>query len=159
MGKEELNDSTDLNGWLESWKKTYRVREKRLCCEAELMMFVRQLSRLGSSNYQACVRDINDRIYWIWTNLDSSLRLNQKKDWQRKKRKVKAGKNWNNKWQPCLLWQLMDLLFSNLLLFDHQKYQSVLDLSKIRQDQCLFIIFEIAKHGWIVISWRLFLAD
>ena len=32
--KEALNDFTALNGWLESWKKTYGVREKRLCGEA-----------------------------------------------------------------------------------------------------------------------------
>ena len=49
--------------------------------------------------------------------------------------------------------------FLNPLLFGDQKYHNGLDLSRIRQDQCLFIIFQIAKHEWIVISWRPFMAD
>ena len=35
LGKEELNDFTASNGWLESWKSTYGVNEKRLCGEAD----------------------------------------------------------------------------------------------------------------------------
>ena len=35
LDKEELNDFTASNGWLESWNKTYGVREKRLCGEAD----------------------------------------------------------------------------------------------------------------------------
>ena len=30
LGKEELNDFSASNGWLESWKSTYGVKEKRL---------------------------------------------------------------------------------------------------------------------------------
>ena len=29
--KEELNDFTASNGWVESWRKTYGLRRKRLC--------------------------------------------------------------------------------------------------------------------------------
>ena len=35
MDKEQLNDFTALNGWLESWKKTYGVGEKTLCEEVD----------------------------------------------------------------------------------------------------------------------------
>ena len=76
-----------------------------------------------------------------------------------KKSKVKAEKNRNNEWKSCLLWQLMIFLFLNPLLFGDKKYHGMLDLSKIRQDQCLFIISEIAKHEWTVTSWELLLAD
>ena len=46
-----------------------------------------------------------------------------------------------------LLCQLMVLLFSNPLLFGDQKYHGVLDLSKIRQDQCVLIDFKLVKYG------------
>ena len=35
LDKEELNDFTASNGWLESWMKTCEVRENRLCGEAD----------------------------------------------------------------------------------------------------------------------------
>ena len=35
LGKEELNDFTTSNGWLEGWKSTYGVKEKRLPGEAD----------------------------------------------------------------------------------------------------------------------------
>ena len=35
LGKEELNDFTASNGWLESWKSTHGVKEKRLSGEAD----------------------------------------------------------------------------------------------------------------------------
>ena len=35
LNKDELNDFITSNAWLESWKKTYGVREKRLCGEAD----------------------------------------------------------------------------------------------------------------------------
>ena len=35
MDKEKLNDFTASNGWLENWKKTYGVREKRLYGETD----------------------------------------------------------------------------------------------------------------------------
>ena len=63
LDKEEINDFTASNGWLESWKKTYGVREKRLW--EKLMTFLRQLPRLGSSDYQNCVNDMNYKIYRI----------------------------------------------------------------------------------------------
>ena len=34
LGKEELNDSAASNRWLESWKKTYGVREKKVICRS-----------------------------------------------------------------------------------------------------------------------------
>ena len=41
----------------------------------------------------------------------------------------------------------MVLLFLNPLLFGDQKYHGVLDLSKIRQDQFLLVVFKLAKRG------------
>ena len=35
LGKDEFAGFTASNGWLDSWKQIYRVREKRLCGEAE----------------------------------------------------------------------------------------------------------------------------
>ena len=35
LDKEEFADFTALKGWLDSWKQTYGVREKRLCGEAD----------------------------------------------------------------------------------------------------------------------------
>ena len=35
LGKEELNDFSASNGWLESWKSTYGLIEKRLCSEVD----------------------------------------------------------------------------------------------------------------------------
>ena len=35
LGKEEFAGFTASNGWLDSWKQTYWVREKRLCGEAD----------------------------------------------------------------------------------------------------------------------------
>ena len=35
VDNEVLNDFIASNGWLESWKKTYGVRERRLCGEAD----------------------------------------------------------------------------------------------------------------------------
>ena len=36
LDKEELNDLTASNEWLKSWKKTYGVRERRLCGEVDV---------------------------------------------------------------------------------------------------------------------------
>ena len=36
LEKEELNDFTASNGWLEKWKHIYGVREKRLCGEGDV---------------------------------------------------------------------------------------------------------------------------
>ena len=35
MDKEKLNDFAASNGWLENWKKTYGMREKRLYAETD----------------------------------------------------------------------------------------------------------------------------
>ena len=37
LDKEEFAGFTTSNGWLDSWKQTYRVREKRLCGEADVV--------------------------------------------------------------------------------------------------------------------------
>ena len=48
----------------------WRVGRRLMVCEKKgyvekLMMFLRQLPRLGSSDYQNCVNDMNYKIYRI----------------------------------------------------------------------------------------------
>ena len=132
MDKEEPNDFTASNGWLESWNTTYGVREKRLCGEADYV---------STTAIKAWIEHIPELCQGYEPqnilNLDQTyLRLYQKKDWQRKIETTNDS-----------IWQLMVLLFSSPLLFGNQKHHGVLDLSEVRQDQCLFIIFQIAKYG------------
>ena len=61
LDKEELNEFEASNGWLESWKKTYSVREKGYV--EKLMTFLPQPLRFGSSVYKKCVKDVNHKTY------------------------------------------------------------------------------------------------
>ena len=102
MDKEEPNDFTASNGWLESWNTTYGVREKRLCGEAD---------DVSTTAIKAWIEHIPELCQGYEPqnilNLDQTyLRLYQKKDWQRKIETTNDS-----------IWQLMVLLFSNPLLF------------------------------------------
>ena len=155
MNKEELNDFRASNGWLESWKKTYGVWEKRSSRKADhvfsatIKAWIERLTELSQEYEPQNILNLDELGLFFKTLPEKGLAEKKSKDW----------KNRNNEWEPCLLWRLMVLLFLNSSLFGHQKHHGVLDLSKVRHDQRLFITFQIAKHGWIVVSWRLFLTD
>ena len=124
----------------------------------KLIIFLRRLSRLGSSDNQIVSR--------IWTtnilNLDElGLLFNAlpEKGLTEKKKQSKGDKKSKQGMAAMFIVAADGSFVFEPLLFGDQKYHGVLDLSKIIQDQCLFIIFQIAKHGWIVILWRLFLAN
>ena len=67
-----------------------------------------------------------------------------------------AGELEEDLWCAMFIVAAEVLLFSNPFLFGDQKSIAVLDLSKIRQGQCLFVIFQTVNHEQIVILWRVF---
>ena len=67
-----------------------------------------------------------------------------------------AGELEEDLWCAMFIVAAEVLLFSNPFLFGDQKSIAVLDLSKIRQGQCLFVIFQTVKHEQIVILCRVF---
>ena len=90
LDKEELNVFTASNGWLESWKKTYGVREKQLCEEADdfstttIKAWIKQLVELCQGYQPQNILNLDELRLFFKTLPEKQLT---------EKKKVKARKN------------------------------------------------------------------
>ena len=93
--KKELNDFRASNRWLDGWKKTYGVREKRLCAEADdistttIEAWIERLPELYQEYEPQNILNL-DKLRLFFKTLPEN-RLAEEKS------KVKRGKNRNNK--------------------------------------------------------------
>ena len=157
LDKEEFAGFIASNGWLDSWKQTYEVREKRLYGEAD---------EVSTTTTQAWIE-------WLTELYEDSKPLNilnfdelglifkalPEKGLSEKTKKSKGGKKSKQRMTIMLLLLLMVLLSLNQLSFGDQNYHVPLSPLKMHQDWCPCITFWIKRLRWTRTLWRVFYRD
>ena len=145
LDKVEFKNFTASNGWLEKWKISYGVRERKVNDEAgevDEYMVSAWMKRLVELTRGYELADI-----WNMGETGCFLRHCQRKVWLNRKVKPEEGKSQKRGWPLHFLWMLLGKKLSNHWWFGGAKNRVALKTLRVYPDPMSFITTPIQKHG------------
>ena len=136
LDKEEFAGFTASNGWLDSWKQTYRVREKRLGREADkvstaIQAWIKRLPGLCQDYEQQNILNLDELGLFFKALLEKGLAEKMKQN--------KGGKKSKQHMTVMFIVASDGSFVFEQLSFGYQNYHLALSPLKMCQDRCLCI--------------------